>query len=134
MAPPDKLHLTLYYWIKNTNRLSGLVDHLQDLVSTVSPEHRSRLSIQTLRARLNTQREHCTEILRLSEGNTNRYLLDIDAEIQHQSSFLDQLERRLEAAKKLREEAVDLQRLYESRTATTMRDLRVTGKTASCHI
>jgi hypothetical protein len=72
------------------------------------------------------------ELLQLSERNTNRYLLDIDTEIQQQSEFLDKLEGRLEAAKKLHGEVVELQRLYESRTAATMRDLRATGKTASC--
>jgi hypothetical protein len=72
------------------------------------------------------------ELLQLSEGNANRYLLDIDTEIQQQSVFLGKLEERLEAAKKLRGEAVELQRLYESRTAAAMRGLRTTGKTASC--
>jgi hypothetical protein len=72
------------------------------------------------------------ELLQLSEGNANRYLLDIDTEIQQQSEFLDKLEGRLETTKKLRGEAVELQRLYESGiAATTMRDLRATGKTAS---
>jgi hypothetical protein len=72
------------------------------------------------------------ELLQLSEGNANRYLLDIDTEIQQQSEFMDKLEGRLEAAKKLRGEVVELQRWYESRTAATMRGLRATGKTASC--
>jgi len=71
------------------------------------------------------------ELLQLSEADANRYLVDIDTEIQQQSEFLDKLERRLEAAKKLRGEVVELQMLYESRTAATMRDLRATGKTAS---
>ena len=72
------------------------------------------------------------ELLQLSEGNVNRYLLNIDTEIQQQSEFLDKLEGHLEAAKKLHREALELQRLYESGTAATMRDLRATGKTASC--
>lgn len=74
------------------------------------------------------------ELLRLSEGNANRYLPDINTEIRQQGEFLGKLEGRLEAAKKLRGEAVELQRLYESRTATTMRDLRATGKTVSCRL
>lgn len=74
------------------------------------------------------------ELLQLGEQNANRYLLDIDTEIQQQSEFLDKLEERLEAAKKLRGEAVELQRLYESGTAATMRDLRATGKTISCRL
>jgi hypothetical protein len=74
------------------------------------------------------------ELLQLSDGNANRYLLDIDTEIQRQSEFLDKVEGRLEAAKKLREEVAKLQRLYESGTAATMRDLLETGKTASCRL
>jgi len=74
------------------------------------------------------------ELLQLSEGNVNRYLLNIDTEIQQQSEFLDKLEGRLEAAKRLRGEALELQRLYESGTAATMRDLRATGKIASCRL
>lgn len=111
------------------NKLSEFIDRLQKLASTASPEHRSQLSIQAiaLRARLNTQREHCIELLQLSEGNADRYLLDIDTEIQQQSEFLDKLEGRLEAAKKLRGEAAELQRLYESGTAATMRNLRATA-------
>lgn len=71
------------------------------------------------------------ELLQLSKGTANRYLRDIDTKIQQQSEFLDKLEGRLEAAKKLRGEAVELQWFYESITAATMRDLRATGKTAS---
>jgi hypothetical protein len=74
------------------------------------------------------------ELLQPSEGNANRYLLDIDTEIQQQSEFLDKLEGRLEAAKKLRGQVIELQRLYESGTAATMRGLRATGKTASCRL
>jgi len=74
------------------------------------------------------------ELLQLSEGNVNRYLLNIDTEIQQQSEFLDKLEGRLEAAKRLRGEALELQRLYESGTAATMTDLRATGKIASCRL
>jgi hypothetical protein len=71
------------------------------------------------------------EFLQLSEEYANSYLLDISPEIQQQSSFLDKLEGRLEAAKKLRGEAVELQSLYESRTVAAMDGLRATGKAAS---
>ena len=72
------------------------------------------------------------EFLQLSEEYANRYLLDISAEIEQQSSFLDKLEGRLETAKKLREEVVDLQTLYVSGTVAAMQDLRAKGKAASC--
>jgi hypothetical protein len=80
------------------------------------------------------QQEHCIEFLTLSEECANGYLLDISAEIQRQRSFLDDLERRLEAANKLRREAVDLKMLYEAGTVATMKDLRATGRAASSHL
>ena len=68
------------------------------------------------------------EFLQLSKEYANKYLLNISAEIQQQSTFLDNLEEHLEAAKKLRREAIDLKMLYESRTVVIMECLRVTGK------
>ena len=38
------------------------------------------------------------ELLQLGERNVNKYLLDIDTEIQQQSEFLDKMDWRLEAA------------------------------------
>jgi hypothetical protein len=74
------------------------------------------------------------EFLQLGEDCANRYLHHISAEIQRQSIFLDKLEARLEAAKKLREEAVDLQILYKSGLAN-IEDLRATGKASvSCRL
>ena len=74
------------------------------------------------------------EFLTLSDEYANKYLLDISDEIQRQSSFLNKLEERLEAAKKLRKEAVDLQMFYESETVATMKKFRATGKAASCRL
>ena len=68
------------------------------------------------------------EFLQLSEEYADKYLLNISAEIQQQSTVLDNLEECLEAAKKLRGEAVDLKMLYESRTVVIMERLRATGK------
>jgi hypothetical protein len=81
-----------------------------------------------LRATFKKQQERCIEFLQLSEDYANKYLLDIDAEIRQQSTLLDNLEERLEAAKKLHGDAVDLQMLYESGTVASMNDLRATGK------
>ena len=64
------------------------------------------------------------DFLQLSEEYANEYLRDIDTFIQQQSSFLAELERRLEAAKKLRGEAAELQMLYESGTVATMKNPR----------
>ena len=130
---PDKLHPTLSCWIKNMNKLSSLINRLQELASAAPAEHRSRLlgQVVALRAMSKKQREHFIEFLQLSEEYANGYLLDISDEIKRQSSFLEKLEGRLEAAKKLRREAIDLKRLYESGTVAIMKDLRATGKTAS---
>jgi hypothetical protein len=133
LEPPDELHPTLSCWIKNMNKLSSLVDRLQELATSAPAERRSQLlrQVVALRAKSREQREHFLEFLQLSEEYANRYLLDISPEIQQQSSFLDKLEGRLEAAKKLRGDAVELHSLYESRTVATMDDLRATGKAAS---
>ena len=116
------------------NKLSSLIDRLHELAVSAPAEYRSRLSNQVaaLRAMSKKQKEHFTEFLQLSEEYANRYLDDISAEIQQQRSFLDKLEGRLEAAKKLRVEAVDLKMRYESGTVDTMKDLRATGKAVSC--
>ncbi|KAF8461764.1 hypothetical protein DFH94DRAFT_71123 [Russula ochroleuca] len=128
-TPPDKLHPTLSTWIKNMNKLSSLIDRLEELSSFGPTEHRSQLSnqVMALRATSKKQQDHFMEFLQLSEEYANRYLLDISAEIKQQSSFLEKLEGRLECAKKLREDAIELQMLYESGTVATMQDLRATA-------
>ena len=112
------------------NRLSSLIDRLQELASSAPPEHQFQLSNQVvaLRATSQKQKEHFVEFLQLSEEYANKYLLDISAEIQQQSSFLDKLKERLEAAEKLRGDAIDLQKLYESGTVSVMNNFRTTGK------
>ena len=115
------------------NKLSSLVDRLQELASSAPAEHRFQLlrQVLALRATSRKQKERFIEFLQLSEEYANRYLLDIFAKIKQQTSFLEKLERRLEAAKKLHGEAVDLKRLYESGTVAAMQDLRATSKAAS---
>ena len=132
---PDKLHPTLSCWIKNINKQSSLIVHLQELASSAPASHRSQLSrqVSAFRTTFKKQQEHCIEFLTLSEECANGFLLDISAEIQRQRSFLDDLEGRLEAANKLRREAVDLKMLFESGTVATMKDLRATGR-ASSHL
>jgi DNA repair exonuclease SbcCD ATPase subunit len=118
------------------NKLSSLIDRLQELASSAPAEQRAPLlrQVVALRSTSKKQHEHFMEFLQLSEEYANKYLLDISAEIQQQSSFLDKLERRLEAAKKLRGEAVDLQMFYQSGTVAIMENLRATGKAASCRL
>jgi hypothetical protein len=116
--------------MKNMNKLEGLIDRLQELASSAPIENQSQLFMQVvaLRATSKKQKEQFMEFLQLSEEYASRYLLDLSAEIQQQSSFLEKLERRLEAAKKLHGDALDLKNLYESRTVATMKDLRSTSK------
>ena len=64
----------------------------------------------------------------LSKDYADDYLRDIDADIRQQSNLLDSMKERLEAAKKLHGDAVDLQMLYESETVASMNELRATGK------
>ena len=118
------------------NTLTSLIDRLQELTSFVPAEHRSRLSNQVVALRVTSkrQREQFIEFLQLSEEYADKYLLDISAEIQQQSTVLDNLQERLEAAEKLRGEAVSLQMLYESGTVATMERFRATGKAASCRL
>jgi hypothetical protein len=116
------------------DKLSSLIDRLHELASSAPAKHRSQLlrQVAKLRATSKKQREKFKEFLQLGEEYANSYLLDISPEIEQQSSFLEKLEGRLEAAKKLRREAVGLKTLYESRTVATMDDLRATGKVAFC--
>ncbi|KAH9961522.1 hypothetical protein BC827DRAFT_323669 [Russula dissimulans] len=119
------LHPTLSSWLKNMNKLSDLIDHLQELASAAPSDHRPQLHRQVakLRATFKKQQERCIEFLRLSEEYANRYLLDISAEIQQQSSFLEMLEKRLNMAKTLHSRAVQLRKSYESGTVDAMKNV-----------
>jgi hypothetical protein len=128
--PPDKLHPTLSSWLNNITKLEGLINRLQDLASSAAIEHRPQLlnKVAALRETFKEQEERCIKFLQLSEDYANKYLRDIDAEVRQQRALLDNLEERLEAAKKLHGDAVDLQMLYESGTVACMNDIRATGK------
>ena len=133
---PDKLHPTLSSWLKNMNELSGLIDRLPELTSTAPEKYRSRLSsqVETLYATFKKQQERCIVILELSEEYATRYLLDISADIQQQSLFLEMLGKRLDMAKALHRRVIDLRRSHESRTVTILKDDRATGKATSCRL
>jgi hypothetical protein len=130
--PPlaDRLHPTLSSWLKNMNKLDGLINRLQELASSAPPEHRSQLlnKVVALRTTFKRQQERFIAFLQLSEEYADKYLQDISTEIQQQGTVLDNLEERLEAANKLHGEAADLQMYYQSRTVANMNDLRATGK------
>jgi hypothetical protein len=116
------------------NKLDSLINRLQELASSAPPDHRSQLlnKVAALRTTFKRQQERFIEFLQLSEEYANKYLLDISAKIQQQSTVLDNIEERLEAANKLQGDAVNLQMFYESGTVSIMRDLRVTGKDVPC--
>jgi hypothetical protein len=104
LSDSKRLHPTLSSWLKNmNNKLSNLIDRLQELASAASSDYRSQLhrQIAALRTTLNKQQERYIEFLRLTEEYANRYLLDLSAEIRQQSSFLDMVEKRLDMAKTL---------------------------------
>ncbi|KAH9965517.1 hypothetical protein BC827DRAFT_863525 [Russula dissimulans] len=128
-APPDKLHPTLSSWIKNMNKLSDLIDRLQELASSAPESHRPQLSRQvvTLRETFKRQQERCIEFLQLNEEYASKYLLDISGEIQQQRSFLETLEKRLDMAIMMRGQAVALRKSHESGTVASMKDVRVTA-------
>jgi len=130
--PPERLHSALSSWLKDMNKLSDLIDRLRGLASAASAVHRPRLyrQVATLRAAFKRQQERCIEFLRLTEGYSGRYLHDISAEIQRQRSFLDMLEKRVDKASTLYEQAVDLRKSYDSGTASAMKNARDTGKDA----
>jgi len=117
-------------------KLSSLITCLQGLSSSSPAQHRSQLlkQIEALQVTSKKQKEHFMEFLQVSEEYANKYLLEIDIVIQQQGSFLDKLEVRLEAARNLCGEAVDLQTLYESGTVAAMENFRATGKAASCRL
>jgi hypothetical protein len=128
--PGRSRHPTLSSWFKNLNKLDSLINRLQELASSAPPEHRSQLlnKVVALRTTLKRQRERFIAFFQLSEEYADKYLEDISTEIRQQRKILDNLEARLEAAKKLHGEAVDLQMFYESGIVANMNDLRVTGK------
>ncbi|KAI0299182.1 hypothetical protein BC826DRAFT_62682 [Russula brevipes] len=126
IRPPERLHPTLSCWLKNMKKLSSLIDRLQELASAAPPDLKPQLHKQVamLRSSFKKQQERCVEFLRLTEEYADRYLRDISAEIEQQSSFLDMLEKRLDMAKTLYGQAMDLRKSYESGTVDTMKDVR----------
>jgi len=130
--PLERLHPSLSSWLKKLNKLSSLIDNLEELARAAPSDCRpqSYKQIDTLRMTLKSQRERCIHFLRLTEEYADRYLLDISAEIQQQSSYLDILERRLGRAKTLYRQVIDLRKSYEAETANVMKNVRKTGKAA----
>jgi len=124
------MHPTLSSWLKNIDKLSHLIDHLQELASATRLDHRRQLykQVATLRTAFSRQQRRYFEFLRLTEEYANQYLLDVSAEIEQQSSVLDVLEKRVDRAKTLYCQAVDLRRSYKSGTMDAMKSVREEGE------
>ncbi len=124
------MHPTLSSWLKNMDKLSHLIDRLQELASATQLDLRRQLDRQVslLRTAFKRQQNRYLEFLRLTEEYANRYLLDISSEIELQSSFLDKLEKRLDMAKSLYFQADDLRKSYELGTMNVMKNVRETGE------
>lgn len=135
-APAPTLHPTFLSWLKNINALAALIDRVSELAVSAPQENRTQLNRQvaTLRAGFKKQQERCVAYLQLTGAYAERFLSDISEEIQQQSSFLDALEKRLDMAKTLREEVVQLRKSYEVGTLDCIKKIRHTGMHTSHYI
>jgi hypothetical protein len=96
-------------WLKSMNKLSGLIDRLEELASASS-----------------TPAESCSQLSRLGQVATLRATLN-STKIRQSSFSLDMLEKRLDMAKTLPRQAVDLRKSHESGTAGTIQVDAITG-------
>ena len=126
------MHPTLSSWLNNMDKLSSLIDRLQELASATRLDRKRELyrQVAALRTAFETQQKRYFGFLRLTEEYANRYLLDISAEIEQQSSFLDMLANRLDMANTLYSQAINLRKSYESGTVDAMKSVRETGEVA----
>jgi len=126
------MHPTLSSWLNNMDKLSSLIDRLQELASATRLDRKRELyrQVAALRTAFETQQKRYFGFLRLTEEYANRYLLDISAEIEQQSSFLDMLANRLDMANTLYSQAINLRKSYESGTVDAMKSIRETGEVA----
>ena len=128
---------TLSSWLENMNKLDSLINRLQELASSAPPEHQGHLldKVTVLRASFKRQQERFIEFLKLSKEYADKYLHDISSKIRQQSTALDNLKERLEAANQLHGKAVDLKMCYESVTVAAMKDFRAPkGKAVPCSL
>jgi hypothetical protein len=74
---------TLSFWLKNMNKLSSLIDSLEELVSYAPKKYQSQLSrkVAMLCVTFKKQQECCIDFLQLSEEYAGKYLLNISTKI-----------------------------------------------------
>jgi hypothetical protein len=123
------LPTTLSAWLRNMDKLSALIDRLSEIATTAPQEHHSQLihQVDALRIDFNKQRNRYAAFLRLAKKYADRFLSDISEEIQQQSCLLDALEKKLDMAKSLRQEVVQLYKSYEVGTLDSIKKVRRTG-------
>ena len=111
-------------------KLSRLIDRLQELASATPLDRRCQLyrQVTSLRTAFKRQQQRYFDFLQLTEEYADQYLLDIAAEIKQQNSFLDKLEKRLDMEKTLFYRADDLRKSYESGTKKVMKSVREIGE------
>ncbi|KAI0049157.1 hypothetical protein FA95DRAFT_951366 [Auriscalpium vulgare] len=109
-----QLHSTLSAWVENMRRLSGMIDAFQDisLAAPVNQQPGLTQKVAEMRADLRMQRERHDAFLQLTREYADRYLEDIKDEVHSQRALLDMLEHRLDAAKQLRTDVVEMQRSF----------------------
>jgi hypothetical protein len=131
----SSMHPTLSSWLNNMDKLSSLIDRLQELASATRLDRRRELyrQVAALRTAFEIQQKRYFEFLRLTEEYADQYLRDISAEIEQQSSFLDMLANRVDMANTLYSQAVNLRKSYESGTVDAMKSVRETGE-AGLHV
>jgi hypothetical protein len=131
---PDKLHPTLSSFLENMRKLDLLFNRLHNRVCWEMDPSKILDKLAASNAMFKTQQGRFAEFVQLSEEYANKNLLDISAEIQQQATVRDNLEKRLEAAKRLHGDAIDLQTFYESGTVANMKDLRTGRQSRSHHL
>jgi len=106
-----------------------LIDQLRQFAATAPQGHQPRLNRQAIASgeEFIKQWQRYAAFLKLTREYANRFLSDLSEEIQQQSSFLDALKRRLVMATALREQAVDLRKLYEDEPLDCIKKVRHTG-------
>jgi len=111
------------------SRLSTLIHRLSEVAITAPPERRRQLIRQAaaLRSDFKRQQKRFVAFMQLSKRYADRFVLDVSEEIQQQTSFLDAVEKRLEKAKSLREQAVHLRKSYEDEILKSIKKVRFTG-------
>ncbi|KAI0038183.1 hypothetical protein FA95DRAFT_1284236 [Auriscalpium vulgare] len=124
--PWQSLNRTLSSWKKLMKRLSTAISHVEELAGTAPAEHQPYLQAQIveLHDALQRHQDRYEEFVKLSQEYAEQYLRDLSDEIRSQSAWLVLLERRLELAKTLRTNALDLKSSFEMGVCKELKGVR----------